>query len=346
MPRLELPAVIVTGYSAVGIDEEAGLPEGVHLGDLANDAALFDLFAALAAGAREQGLDLPAELAAEEMSDKDLDRLLESERPAIRGLVRETADRFGERLAAVVLRFLDWDYWRGTERVVIGGGLSETRIGHLAISAADGAVQAAAPGVEVKPIHHPADEAGLVGAVHLLPFEEICDYDGMLAVDLGGTKLRVGIVEIRNCGDGDLTDAAVWTKKVWKHRDAKRRSRGRIVQRMAGMLEKAVEKAGKRGFRLAPQIGISCPGVIDEQGFIRRGAQNLPGDWTGPDFSLGAEIAARIPRIGKRKTSPILCNDAVVQGLSELPFVGEVRQYGIFTVGTGLGNANFRRRRR
>jgi len=34
-------------------------------------------------------------------------------------------------------------------------------------------------------------------------------------------------------------------------------------------------------------------------------------------------------------------NDAVVQGLSEIPVMQEVRRWGILTIGTGLGNARF-----
>jgi hypothetical protein len=37
-------------------------------------------------------------------------------------------------------------------------------------------------------------------------------------------------------------------------------------------------------------------------------------------------------------------NDAVVQGLSELPFMQDVRHWGVLTIGTGLGNAHFTNR--
>ncbi|WP_198138088.1 hypothetical protein [Verminephrobacter eiseniae] len=36
-----------------------------------------------------------------------------------------------------------------------------------------------------------------------------------------------------------------------------------------------------------------------------------------------------------------LAHDAVVQGLSELPFMREVKHWGVLTIGTGLGNASF-----
>src|SRR6218665_3210306 len=36
-----------------------------------------------------------------------------------------------------------------------------------------------------------------------------------------------------------------------------------------------------------------------------------------------------------------LAHDAVVQGLSELPFMSEVKHWGVLTIGTGLGNESF-----
>lgn len=37
-------------------------------------------------------------------------------------------------------------------------------------------------------------------------------------------------------------------------------------------------------------------------------------------------------------------NDAVVQGLSEAPFMRDVERWGVMTIGTGLGNARFTNR--
>jgi len=37
----------------------------------------------------------------------------------------------------------------------------------------------------------------------------------------------------------------------------------------------------------------------------------------------------------------VMHNDAVVQGLGDLPFVRDVRRWGVLTIGTGLGNARF-----
>jgi hypothetical protein len=42
--------------------------------------------------------------------------------------------------------------------------------------------------------------------------------------------------------------------------------------------------------------------------------------------------------------SILMHNDAVVQGLSEVPFMGDVERWGVMTIGTGLGNARFTNR--
>ena len=39
-------------------------------------------------------------------------------------------------------------------------------------------------------------------------------------------------------------------------------------------------------------------------------------------------------------------NDAVVQGLSEIPYMQDVAHWGVLTIGTGLGNARFTNRNR
>jgi hypothetical protein len=74
------------------------------------------------------------------------------------------------------------------------------------------------------------------------------------------------------------------------------------------------------------------------------GGQNLPGNWEGEGFNLAAELAGRLPRILDHEPVVILHNDAVVQGLSEVPGMTDVSHWGVLTIGTGLGNARFTNR--
>ncbi len=89
---------------------------------------------------------------------------------------------------------------------------------------------------------------------------------------------------------------------------------------------------------------LGVPGVIAEDGFIDRGAQNLPGNWESSRFHLADTLVERIPEIGGHDTVVLMHNDAVVQGLSEAPFMQDVARWGVLTIGTGLGNASYSNR--
>jgi hypothetical protein len=110
------------------------------------------------------------------------------------------------------------------------------------------------------------------------------------------------------------------------------------------MLSSLIARADKEGLRLAPFIGIGCPGLIETDGTISRGAQNLPGNWESKGFNLPHALHEAIPIIGEHETLMLLHNDAVVQGLSEAPFMRDVDRWGVLTIGTGLGNASFTNR--
>src|ERR1700757_5161829 len=110
------------------------------------------------------------------------------------------------------------------------------------------------------------------------------------------------------------------------------------------MLKGLINAADKKHLKLAPFIGVGCPGVIEESGSIDRGAQNLPGNWESSRFNLPLALHELIPSIGDHETSIVLHNDAVVQGLSEIPYMQDVEHWAVMTVGTGLGNASFTNR--
>jgi hypothetical protein len=106
------------------------------------------------------------------------------------------------------------------------------------------------------------------------------------------------------------------------------------------MLNGLAAQARTLGIRLAPFIGIACPGQIQEDGSILHGAQNLPGDWEAP-FNLPQALSERLDRIGGARADVVMHNDAVVQGLSERVRMRKARRWGVFTIGTGLGNASY-----
>jgi hypothetical protein len=111
------------------------------------------------------------------------------------------------------------------------------------------------------------------------------------------------------------------------------------------MLKDLAGWSRKNKIALAPVIGVGCPGIIDEDGSIERGSQNLPGNWESSRFNLPSAIRDGIPKIGEDETMVVAHNDAVVQGLSELPYVRDRLHWGVLTIGTGLGNARYTTRK-
>ena len=165
-------------------------------------------------------------------------------------------------------------------------------------------------------------------------------HDSILAVDIGGSNIRVGIVELNQAKAADLSRSRVARFELCRHRDDNP-SRTNAVARLIGMLQSAIKRAGSRGLHLAPFIGVGCPGLIREDRSIVKGSQNLPGDWEHESFNLPQLLHEAIPPINGHDVMVLMHNDAVVQGLSESPFMHDVERWGAMTIGTGLGNVRF-----
>src|SRR5262249_56054111 len=97
---------------------------------------------------------------------------------------------------------------------------------------------------------HP-DEARLVGAVHLMPSWMIEGYGGILAVDIGGTNIRAGVVESNLAKAADASKARVWKSELWRHGDEKTK-RDEAVDRLVEMLEDLTARADQAQLTLSP----------------------------------------------------------------------------------------------
>jgi len=325
-------------------NEEISDKEG-FVGDRASGRA----FRAILETAREQVRKLDkdpiGEVASEEISKKQLDRLLVEGDAEAAGLVLGTIEEFAREFADVIRQFLRLKAWKNTERIVIGGGLRASRIGELAIGRTAVLLKTMDIDVELVPIRYHPDEAGLIGCMHLAPSWMFSGHDGILAVDIGGSNIRVGIVQLNTRKSGDLTKSKVVETELWRHADDAP-DRDGAVEELVSMLKTMIKRANKGKLQLAPFIGIGCPGRIREDGSIEKGSQNLPGDWEQKSFNLPDLLRAAIPEIDGHEMIASMHNDAVVQGLSEAPFMSDVGHWGVMTIGTGLGNARFTNRKR
>ena len=334
-----LPSVDIDSFNIELKDEDG------FLGDRASKGAFRKIVDHWRKPLRKSGKDPFGDEPSDEISKKTLDAILVGDDLEASAVVHTAIEQFAQELAHVTRRFLRTKAWAKTERIVVGGGFRDSRLGELVIARTEIILKDEEFDIDVVPIRHHPDEAALIGALHLAPSWIFEGHDSILAVDIGGTNIRCGVVESRSKKAPDLSKAAVWKSELWRHADDEPTREG-AVKRLVKMLKGLIEQADAEGFKLAPFIGIACPGVIDADGSIEKGAQNLPGNWESSKFNLPASLVEAIPMIGDHDTAVLMHNDGVVQGLSEVPFMQDVERWGVLTIGTGLGNARFTNRRK
>jgi ROK family len=334
-----LPSVDIDSFNIELKDDEG------FLGDRASKGAFRKIVDKWRKPLRKSGKDPFGDEPSDEISKKTLDAVLVGDDVEASAVVHSAIEEFAQELAYVTRRFLKTKAWAKTECIVVGGGFRDSRLGELVIARTEIILKDEDFGVDMVPIRYHPDDAGLVGALHLAPSWIFEAHDSILAVDIGGTNIRCGVVETGWKKARDLSKASVWKSDLWRHADDEPTREG-AVKRLVKMLKGLIEQADTEGLRLAPFIGIACPGVINEDGGIEKGAQNLPGNWESSKFNLPASLVEAIPMIGEHDTAILMHNDGVVQGLSEVPFMQDFTRWGVLTIGTGLGNARFTNRRK
>ena len=334
----ELPAVVLKSYNLLLEDEEG------FIGDRASGRAFRAVLDELRAQVSETTKDPLGTKSTKELSKKQLDKIMSDGDANAAGIVQGAIEEFAKQLAGVVRRYLRLKAWRDTKAIVVGGGIRQSRIGELMIGRASVILKTEHIDVDLQPIRTHPDEAGLLGCAHLAPSWLYKGFSGIVAVDIGGSNIRCGIVKLNAKRAPDLSRATVAHFEIWRHSEEKP-NREDAIDRLVEMLHAVINKARKSRIKLAPLIAIGCPGEIASDGSINTGAQNLPGNWESARFNLPALIRERVPIIGKHETAVIMHNDAVVQGLSEAPFMRRVKHWAVLTIGTGLGNASFKNKK-
>ena len=228
--------------------------------------------------------------------------------PEAAGVVQGAIEDFAHEFAAVTRKLLGRKSWQDTERIVVGGGFRWGRIGERVIGRASVILKSEDVAIDVLPIRNHPDEAGLIGAVHLAPKWIFEGHDAILAVDVGGTNVRAGVVAFATKRAADLSKASVWKMERWKH--AATPGRDGVVKRIVRWWRADCTRAAK-GMKLAPFVGIGCPGKIDADGSIERGAQNLPA--TGERPLQPAAPSAKRSDVAEHDTVVLMHNDAVVR---------------------------------
>jgi hypothetical protein len=331
-----LPRVRVDSFNAEIRDDKG------FVGDRANKRAFQKRLDEWRQRLRVSGGDPLNDVATSELykDKRGLQEVLLGGDPEAAGLLIGAIEDYAQELAKVVHCLLEVEGWQVTDRIATGGGFREGRVGELAIGRASVLLKSFGPTVDLVPIHADPDDAGLIGGIELIPLNVLSRHNRFLAVDIGGTNFRAGIVSIERSTESERGCARVAAREIWRHAD-EYPTREVAVRTLGEMLVRMCRKAHQEGYDLARYFSIACPGRIAPDGTIERGAHNLPGDWQSKDFNLPQILNAILLQNCHWSAVAIMHNDAVLQGLSEVPFMRDIKRWGVLTIGTGLGNAHF-----
>ena len=186
-----LPSVDVDSFNIELKDDDG------FLGDRASKGAFRKILDTLRKPLKKNGDDPLGKKASAEISKSTLDEALVGDDIHAAALVHGAIEEFAQELAYVTRRFLKTKAWADTERIVVGGGFRQSRVGELAIARTDIILKAEGFEIDLVPIRFHPDDAGLIGCLHLAPSWIFEAHDSILAVDIGGTNIRCGVVETR-----------------------------------------------------------------------------------------------------------------------------------------------------
>ena len=235
-----LPSVEVDSFNIELKDDEG------FLGDRASKGAFRKILDGLRKPLKKNGDDPLGKKSTGEIPKGELDEALVGDDVGAAALVHGAIEEFAQELAYVTRRFLKTKAWADTERIVVGGGFRQSRVGEIAIARTDIILKAEDFDVDLVPIRFHPDDAGLIGTLHLAPSWIFEGHDSILAVDIGGTNIRCGVVETRWKKAPDLSKADVWKSELWRHADDEPTREG-AVKRLVKMLKDLID--GGRGRR-------------------------------------------------------------------------------------------------
>src|ERR1700760_309788 len=184
-----LPSVDVDSFNIELKDDDG------FLGDRASKGAFRKIFDRWRKPLKKSGEDPFGDEPSDKISKKLLDAILIGDDVEASAIVHSAIEEFAQQLAYVPRRFLKTKAWAKTERIVVGGGFRDCRLGELATARTEIILKSEDFKIDLVPIRAHPDEAGLIGALHLAPSWIFEAHDSILAVDIGGTNIRCGLVE-------------------------------------------------------------------------------------------------------------------------------------------------------
>jgi len=333
-----LPRVEVTTYNLE-------VSEGDRfVGDRANKEALIKLVEDWRQVVARSGKDPLPGLSNKRLSKTAMEKLLRKGTPMAAGVIQSAINDFAERLVEVIERYRKADKdWKKVKTIIVGGGLSGSPVGKLAIGRAQALLSKRKRPILLRAISSDPDDAALIGGLQLIPSWFLAGFDTAFAVDIGGSNVRIGAVRYKINAKLEIKSAKVVFREHWAH-GKETATRQDILEFITKKLERAVTWSKRKRLKASPFVAVACPGRIRADGTVDRGAQNLPGRWESDHFSLPQYLRENLQILPTQDTIVVMHNDAILQGLSELSSV-ETDYWAVLTIGTGLGNGSFKMRK-
>ena len=152
-----LPSVDVDSFNIELKDDDG------FLGDRASKGAFRKILDDLRKPLKKAGEDPLGKKSADEIAKSELDKALSGEDIMAAALVHGAIEEFAQELAYVTGRFLKSKAWADTERIVVGGGFRQSRVGEIAIARTDILLKAEGFKIDLVPIRFHPDDAGVAG---------------------------------------------------------------------------------------------------------------------------------------------------------------------------------------
>src|SRR5882757_2075919 len=147
-----LPSVDLDSFNIELKDDDG------FLGDRASKGAFRQILDSLRKPLKKNGEDPLGNKSAEAIGKTALDEALVGDDVGAAALVHGAIEEFAQELAYVTRRFLKTKAWADTERIVVGGGFRQSRVGELASARTGITVEAEDFHADVVPIRFHPDE--------------------------------------------------------------------------------------------------------------------------------------------------------------------------------------------
>jgi len=262
--------------------------------------------------------------------------------------------------------------WKGLNKVIIGGGVSEGLTGKILISSIrKHLLKRGVSGIEVCQAKFPGKEAGFLGAIINFLFIEkpsqnrkagIAAIKAGIGVDLGREDIGVGISmvhfrkgEILRRGgkhwfyNGSLkTPFRSYRRRFLDSREDYARAekekgikiREAILSRIADLIFRAQKKMMAQGIDCSRHIGVAVPGEVSKDGYILNSTDYLPFFRKKDGFDFCGELKFLLEKKGLPGAEIKLVNDGIAAGIANIYFGVPKNTHGKFAflgVGSGLG---------